>query len=923
MATFNQILFDNFILDVDNDSENEDIRIIYRYVDTPTDPSARILVEWKEFGTDTWAELQGGPVWSPPYIFDSNYQYCNGANLQKFRLQSQYPYAYKYEIENSPVCSVAVCDIEIQTPITITPESSTGAGDASIVVQASSSNGAISYSLNNVDYQASNVFTGLSAGEYVVYAKDTNGCTAEVNIEIPEPAVYGQEYYYHYYDNIGNLFQLIFYRKDYDGQLKTLPDAVKGSLIHRYNKSGDDKTTVIKASQFICSFYAQEDDQFFDFYTSDEFEIKLEVYKNTDLFYVGFVLQNQYQEAFKSVPYPISIVTNDGLALLKEHDFVNVDGSIIYGQILLSDVLKICLGKLGLGLDIYERINIYEENHDKVDSGEVSELEYIEIRESSPIGGYGGRVALIIEGSVATGWIGKEVEFNSNVYGLVKAKVVARIYHLSAGETELVVEYPYNMDDSEGGILSEPKTYASPLQQTTVDAERFLGLNCYQVIESVLEIFCARIFQQNGAWEIEQINEKSITHKRRRYDSEYNFISEEDYDPVKLFQKLTDKNDPGTSFFINQSGNIITKTPFAKVVIEQDLGTVEDMVKGGGLTEEDFGPNKTPLYWAGNAIVSRRAGEDDELFGFAIDGNHSDINAATKVSQVLRKAVREAFAPRDWINLSFKFKPIIEGTIQDNYSSKVYFQLKVTSGNFTAYLQENGDFFTTPAKIPIVTEDVNEWNKFSMELKWFFAYEYDFELTFYQGEGFFYTLKEVVFSEIKCIYSPGGDKAVKSRTIEALNTNKYKFKPNTFKVILGDGDDSISNFKYLFRGVLLLKNGEPTQFWTREGFNEAKGILNIMADNILNLHYQPWKTLSGQIRSNQLRFNQTIFIPEISEAYWMINSWQYITEKNLYDIEFVQIERPGFTGIQEKVKLLANGNFKYLANGGLKLLNEE
>ncbi|MCB9222933.1 MAG: gliding motility-associated C-terminal domain-containing protein [Crocinitomicaceae bacterium] len=62
-------------------------------------------------------------------------------------------------------------------------------GDGQIVVTASSGVGAYTYSLDAGAYQASNTFSGLSAGTYDVNVQDANGCIATLQTTITEPAV--------------------------------------------------------------------------------------------------------------------------------------------------------------------------------------------------------------------------------------------------------------------------------------------------------------------------------------------------------------------------------------------------------------------------------------------------------------------------------------------------------------------------------------------------------------------------------------------------------------------------------------------------------------------------------------------------------------------------------------------------------------
>uniref|UniRef100_UPI0025D0BF70 hypothetical protein n=1 Tax=uncultured Mucilaginibacter sp. TaxID=797541 RepID=UPI0025D0BF70 len=100
------------------------------------------------------------------------------------------PYYTKFTIEsistepaNPP--PVNVCDLVINTIIVDKPESSPGTADAQIRVQAKSSYGPITYSLDNVTFQSSPIFAGLTSGLKNVYVSDANGCINVSAITIP------------------------------------------------------------------------------------------------------------------------------------------------------------------------------------------------------------------------------------------------------------------------------------------------------------------------------------------------------------------------------------------------------------------------------------------------------------------------------------------------------------------------------------------------------------------------------------------------------------------------------------------------------------------------------------------------------------------------------------------------------------------
>jgi hypothetical protein len=87
----------------------------------------------------------------------------------------------------NPAPPVNQCDLQINYINVDKPESSPGAADAQISVNATSSYLPVMYSLDNVTFQASNVFTGLHGGAYTVYCTDANtlGCLQSATVTIP------------------------------------------------------------------------------------------------------------------------------------------------------------------------------------------------------------------------------------------------------------------------------------------------------------------------------------------------------------------------------------------------------------------------------------------------------------------------------------------------------------------------------------------------------------------------------------------------------------------------------------------------------------------------------------------------------------------------------------------------------------------
>jgi hypothetical protein len=101
-----------------------------------------------------------------------------------------HPFFTKFQIDNvgtvpNPAPPVNVCDLTINYINVDNPESAPGAANAQITVNAVSSNQPIMYSLDNVTFQSTSTFTGLTGGVKIVYITDANGCTNTSSITIP------------------------------------------------------------------------------------------------------------------------------------------------------------------------------------------------------------------------------------------------------------------------------------------------------------------------------------------------------------------------------------------------------------------------------------------------------------------------------------------------------------------------------------------------------------------------------------------------------------------------------------------------------------------------------------------------------------------------------------------------------------------
>ena len=133
---------------------------------------------------------------SPPLFAEVN----SDTNYNPFVITVSYAGYKTYE---APIEINAKTDLQIQleypelliSAVTITDCTAIGASDGQLEITAEGGDGSYTYSINGVDYQASNTFSGLSAGDYTVYVKDGEGTVAnfEVTISQPIPEAYADD----------------------------------------------------------------------------------------------------------------------------------------------------------------------------------------------------------------------------------------------------------------------------------------------------------------------------------------------------------------------------------------------------------------------------------------------------------------------------------------------------------------------------------------------------------------------------------------------------------------------------------------------------------------------------------------------------------------------------------------------------------
>jgi gliding motility-associated-like protein len=124
------------------------------------------------------------------------YTIDNGITWQENSFFEQLPPGF-YSIM---IKDVNNCSLEVSDPLQITrvggPEitqmvaepTSGGYNNGSAIVYAEGDNGPFLYSINNLEWQSSNTFSGLSEGIYQIYVKDQNDCATNITLQVQAAA---------------------------------------------------------------------------------------------------------------------------------------------------------------------------------------------------------------------------------------------------------------------------------------------------------------------------------------------------------------------------------------------------------------------------------------------------------------------------------------------------------------------------------------------------------------------------------------------------------------------------------------------------------------------------------------------------------------------------------------------------------------
>lgn len=107
----------------------------------------------------------------------------------------------------------------------------------------------------------------------------------------------------------------------------------------------DDSESGVRGTSLELTIQADRDGELTTLYTTDNKRYRVDLYRDEELAWTGYVLPEEYSEPYVSAPYDVAVTATDGLGILKDIPFE------LTGERTIFEVVAYCCGQTGLSLD--------------------------------------------------------------------------------------------------------------------------------------------------------------------------------------------------------------------------------------------------------------------------------------------------------------------------------------------------------------------------------------------------------------------------------------------------------------------------------------------------------------------------------------------------------------------------------------------
>lgn len=340
--------------------------IIQTYYDTATE----LFVVKRNYSTITSGPDLG--VKFTDYVPKNfGYNFCVGTTLNFFELIADnnpvFPYLKRSETLNATSCQTLPEACNINVNVTSITSETIALNDGSFIATGDSTIGSTEVFLADFNYGSGETspftFTGLTAGQYTVYARDANNCLATQTVEVKILTNEDVKYRAEFNDLQGQTHRFDILERNYSGSITELTSGSAPLILNMHESSEFGLFDPIKPSSADLNLISETDFKYASLFTNDERKFRGIYYINDGgglaEMWQGFLVPSLFSERYITPPYESSFTFIDGLEDLENIPFLDFNDNKLAGNLSLLNIIIFCLKSTGLNLPIRSGINLY------------------------------------------------------------------------------------------------------------------------------------------------------------------------------------------------------------------------------------------------------------------------------------------------------------------------------------------------------------------------------------------------------------------------------------------------------------------------------------------------------------------------------------------------------------------------------------
>lgn len=159
---------------------------------------------------------------------------------------------------------------------------------------------------------------------------------------------YGAKYRTEFRDVDENLWRVDFRKRNYAGSVQIVAAGPEPLV---FSMPRADKFAPVKGLGATIQLFSEVDRQYVDLYTADHKEWKVDIWKNNQVYMLGYVEPESYTEDFGvAANYEVSILVNNGINVLDREIYINKWGARYKGLATIFQVVLNAVAKMDLAL---------------------------------------------------------------------------------------------------------------------------------------------------------------------------------------------------------------------------------------------------------------------------------------------------------------------------------------------------------------------------------------------------------------------------------------------------------------------------------------------------------------------------------------------------------------------------------------------